>query len=248
MKKTIFISYSSFDAGKVKTLFDRIGREKLLTAIVVEYDGSPMKYIPTKIIDKLNRSDYFVPIITHSSIRTQYINQEIGYATAKKIRTLPLIENEVIHDLRGFITAQNDLPFSFRIFEGNKKKEREEFRNCCDLLISFILNEIEKSKKPKINLSQIFKGQWQNQYTFPDGRSATERVEIKGGNQYYVNGKHMFSLDNIFISKDKKSIRFRKNGINSGDDRKALNILQYKRAGMYSGDEQGNVVIYSEIK
>jgi hypothetical protein len=196
-----------------------------------------------KIISRFKNVDFFVPILTSNSISTQYINQEIGYARAKQIIILPIVEKEIIHLLKGFITSQNDLSFTFRTFEGNKKKERKEFRETCELLMGYISSKI---KKTNIKLSDIFNGSWQNDYEFPDGRKGSEPFKIKKGNQYYLDGDYMFRLDNIFISKDKKTIRFRKNGVKPNDNRKATNILSLKKNGVYFGDEEGNKVIYSK--
>lgn len=250
MKKNVFISYSSLDAGKVKTLFTKMKKESALDPIVVEFDKSPMQYLEAKVVEKLSTADYFVPIITRNSLTAQYMNQEIGFAHAKKIKTIPIVEKELISELKGFITSQNDLSFTFRNFGGNKKRERAEYRTCCDLVTSFIIKKIETKTKTKkeVTLSDIFKGKWINNYSFPDGRTGSEPFEIKNDNEYYLDGKYMFKLDKILISKDKKSIRFRKNGVNKGDNRKAMNILDYKKPGVYAGDEEGNVVIYSKWK
>ena len=251
MKKNVFISYCSGDISKVKALVRRIEKTDCLHPIVVEYGRHSMQYLADKVIDGFKMADYIVPILTNNSINTQYINQEIGYAKAKKIPIMPLIEQDVMYKLKGFVTSQNDLPYNFKGFPENPKRERQTFRECCDILLEDLVSKVSKIRLQKnnaIGLSDIFSGTWQNKFEFPDGNSGTEEFSIKENDRYYIGDHFMFKLDKISISQDKKKITFRKNGVNNGDSRTALNILNLKHPGEYFGDEEGNKVTYSKLR
>lgn len=248
LKKKVFISYSFKDLNKVNTLLRKIKATDFLEPIVVEYNRNSMLNLSDKIESYFKKVDLMIPILTSRSIYTQYINQEIGYAQAKKIQIYPLVEQEVMSKLKGFITNQRDLPYNFKAYP-NRAKEGQAFRNSCDILLEDVARKVRETKqreKPNVGLSHIFKGIWINHYALPNGHRDSERVEIRNGNRYYVGHNFMFKLDKIFISKDKKRIRFRKNGVN-GDGRTARNILELERPGVYIGNEEGNKVRYSKL-
>jgi len=251
MKKNVFISYCSADIPKVKALVKRIERTDYLHPIVVEYGRNSMQYLAEKVIENFKKADYLVPILTRNSINTQYINQEIGYARAKKITIVPLVEQEIMDKLKGFVTSQNDLPYNFKGFPGDQKKERQAFRDCCDILLEDLAIKIKKIKPQKImgiSLSDVFTGVWQNTFEFPDGRNGTEEFTIRENDRYYIGDHFMFKLDRISISPDKKNVTFRKNGVNDGDSRTAVNILHLAHPDVYVGDEEGNRVTYSKLR
>ena len=197
----------------------------------------------------IEESQYIVPILTSKSYKTQWINQEIGFAKAKNKKIIPIVEQQILTHLKGFVNSQMDLSYNFSSTPDNQKKERAAFRKCCDILIFDLESKLKPTKKktpiPK-TLSSIFKGKWINEYEFPDGRKGKESVEIKNGNRYYSNDRFVFELDKIYVSPDLKTIQFRKNGIN-GDDRKAFNKLELIAPGKYSGTEESNRVIYTKV-
>ncbi len=251
MKKNIFVSYCSGDMSKVKAFVKRIDRTDCLQPIVVENGRNSMQYLAEKVMEGFKNADYIVPILTRNSINTQYINQEIGYAKAKKIPIMPLVEQDVMDKLKGFVTSQNDLPYNFKGFPDNLKRERQAFRNCCDILLEDLVAKVSKTKLTKntaLSLSDIFNGVWQNKFEFPDGSGGTEQFSIKENDRYYIGDNFMFKLDKVSISQDKKNITFRKNGVNKNDSRTAVNILRLKEPGIYIGDEEGNKVTYSKLE
>jgi hypothetical protein len=52
--------------------------------------------------------------LTSNSIATQWINQEIGFATALGIRIMSIVESNLIDKLKGFIHKQIDLPYNYQ--------------------------------------------------------------------------------------------------------------------------------------
>src|SRR5258706_963473 len=250
MKKNIFISYSDLDKSKMKSLAKKIERNNALTSIVVAYHRDAMTPLSQKVIDGINASDYVIPILTSKSYKTQWINQEIGYAKAKNKKIIPIVEQEIITQLRGFVNSQMDLSYNFLSTPDNQKRERAEFRKNCDLLLIDIINKLLPTKIKRDTprtLSNIFKGKWLNEYEFPDGRKGKEIVEIKNDNRYYSNDRLMFELDKIYISQDLRSIQFQKNGINP-DTRKALNKLELISPGRYTGTEEKNKRVYTKLE
>jgi hypothetical protein len=249
MKKKIFISYSDLDKSKMNSLAKKIEKSNSLSPIVVAYNRDAMIPLSHKVINGIEESQYIVPILTSKSYKTQWINQEIGFAKAKNKRIIPIVEQQILTHLKGFVNSQMDLSYNFSSTPDNQKKERAAFRKCCDILIFDLESKLKPTKKktptPK-TLSSIFKGKWINEYEFPDGRKGKESVEIKNGNRYYSNDRFVFELDKIYVSPDLKTIQFRKNGIN-GDDRKAFNKLELIAPGKYSGTEESNRVIYTKV-
>jgi hypothetical protein len=127
-------------------------------------------------------------------------------------------------------------------------KERKGFRKCCDILLEDLEMDSKGETKAEetVTLSDIFAGKWLNNYELPTGKKGKETVEIQNGNRYYSNDRFMFLLDKIFISANRKTIKFRKNGVN-GDERTAYNELELIRPGVYSGTEEKNKVTYSKM-
>lgn len=251
MTKNVFISYSSLDKSKVQVLEKKINNTEHLKAFVVEDVRTSMMYVEKKIEHYFAKTDYFIPILTRNSINTQYLNQEIGYAAAKKKKIKPVVGQDVLEDLKGFIHGHHDLPYNFQCFSENPLKEKKTFAACCDILIQDLLEEVIRRNKdvPKdAGLSKVFKGVWQNHFKFPDGREGKEQVSIKENDRYYIGDNFMFRLDKIFISKDRKRIQFRKNGVNDGDDRSVLNDLTRIEPGVYSGTEGENTVTYTRLE
>ncbi len=109
----IFISYQSKDAkfvNMVSITLSRMGLEP----IIVENTSLPGENITTKVLTALNQFDLFMPIITRNSITSQWMNQEIGYAIARKSNImyssiqsfdyiLPIIEKGITRNIKGFL-------------------------------------------------------------------------------------------------------------------------------------------------
>jgi hypothetical protein len=143
MEQKVFISYSDFDRDKVKLLINELKTNPMFSAIVIANNREALEPLAKKVADGIIRSDIFIPILTRNSIMTQWINQEIGFATALNKKVLPIVENDQISNLKGFIHKQIDLPYNF---PSNSKKatENKNFIKQVRLLISDIENMGEK--------------------------------------------------------------------------------------------------------
>jgi len=114
-KENIFISYCTEDLELLKLTKDYINSFKRLNAIVVPQLKSNLSYNSEKVKNELDNSKYFLPILTSNSINNQWVNQEVGYAIHKfkNHEIKPLVEKTIVNDLKGFITASNDLNYRF---------------------------------------------------------------------------------------------------------------------------------------
>jgi len=117
----IFIAYQSRDVkfvDMISTTLTRIGHEP----VVVENTSLPGENITSKVLSALNQFDIFMPIITRNSINSQWLNQEIGYAIAKKSTIfqginisfdfiLPIIEKSTSSNIKGFLVNIEGIGF-----------------------------------------------------------------------------------------------------------------------------------------
>jgi hypothetical protein len=122
MKHEIFISYSDFDKNKVSLIVKELKGNTTFSPIVIAANREALKPLVQKVSDGIIRAKIFLPILTKQSISAQWINQEIGYANALNKRIIPIVDEEIINDLKGFIHKQFDLPY---IFTSNVIKSQE---------------------------------------------------------------------------------------------------------------------------
>lgn len=93
-----------------------------------------------------------------------------------------------------------------------------------------------KSKNGR-SLGEIFTGKWLNNYRHHSGRSGNETIEIKNNDEYYANDESTFLIDQVEISDDLKTVKFRKTRIEDGSQ--SINNLALIRDNVYSGTEAG---------
>lgn len=147
MPINIFISYCSDNKNKMDALKRAIVKTNgVLAPIVIADQRKPRTDLSEKVKDGIKEAGYIVPIITRESIYTQWINQEIGYAEALGKTILPIVEDKVINELKGFIHKNQDLPYRFNS-NSAKSKETSDYRKCYNLLIQDIIREIGGSSK-----------------------------------------------------------------------------------------------------
>jgi hypothetical protein len=127
----VFISYSAEDSVKLKALSKALGKSKRrFLPIIIENRKLPGKPLYEKVKEGILETPFFIPIMTRSSIKNQWVNQEIGFAVANYRNIFPIVEKSIVKRLKGFIHNQIDLPF---VFEGNQTsthKEAQQFLQC----------------------------------------------------------------------------------------------------------------------
>ncbi len=74
-------------------------------------------------------SDYVIPILTDKSITQQWVHQEIGYATARNIPIIPIVEADIRSSLTALVNNSLELPYQFKRMKSNSTRENEIFRN-----------------------------------------------------------------------------------------------------------------------
>lgn len=243
-KKKVFISYADLDKSKMRSLQKIISKYDSIIPIVIADNRQALIQLTKKVSDGIFNCDFFVPILTKNSLVNQWVNQEIGFATALNKRTIPIIEKQIADDLKGFIHKQLDLSYSYYSNVGNKLSEAVSFTNTARLLVKDILNESESTTKV-ISLETLFPGKWESEFIIDNKKYKEYDIEIKEGNKYYTKGVHWFDLNDSFIDMDKKIIRFKKNGLKN-DTRQVFNDLRLNEIGkQYEGtemDKERNVI------
>lgn len=157
MTKKIFISYSDFDKNKMRHLERVIKAEQGLDTIIIADNKRALIQLTDKVKNGIKDCNYFIPIITRQSIKTQWINQEIGFAVAKgNCKIIPIVEKQIIDDLKGFIHRQVDLPYCFEGNIENRRSESIKFVSVARNLVKDIIDEIKNiSSIPKFTPSDI---------------------------------------------------------------------------------------------
>jgi hypothetical protein len=158
MDLKIFISYYSKDSNKMQMLKKLINDTNNLIPIVIAERRNSLVPLTKKVEDGIRESHIIIPILTRESLTSQWVNQEVGYATAlQDIKIMPIIDNHIINDLKGFIHKQVDLSYNFQSFYENKRKEGIHFKKCINKLISDIMEEynIETSSNAQEEIPEI---------------------------------------------------------------------------------------------
>jgi hypothetical protein len=143
-KEEIFISYTDLDKDKVELIVSMLGNNTKFQPLVIASNRQPLIPLAKKVADGIIRAKVFLPILTKNSINTQWINQEIGFATALGKRIIPIVDKEVISLLKGFLHKQIDLPYGFQS-ASEKGQENEDFVNCFRLFISDLEKDFKSS-------------------------------------------------------------------------------------------------------
>jgi hypothetical protein len=227
LKAKVFISFCWDDFHYLETLRQHLDLSSVLLSTVITREHTPAKLLAKKVEDGINEATYFVPILTSNSIKNQWVNQEIGYAYAKGKTIYPIVEQEIMGNLKGFVHKQIDL-FTFQCSEPDNG-------NSFDGVAQAVKECIEKnfcvSKDFIKNI--VFEGTWKNTYKdLIKGTIDEETFIIKNGHEYHIlsDGKteHVFNLCDLDIDINKKQIMFTKKAIRENDTRAVHNILRYE--------------------
>lgn len=146
-----FISYSSKDNRK-KEILESVLKEHAIEPIIILNRENPKDYGESKIKRGIKEADFLIPILTSSSISTQWINQEIGYAESEsdrgRIKIVPIVEEEILSELKQFINLIQDLPYRFHR-SLDKRTENKAFKKQCVRVAKYI------KEQPVFNKNQF---------------------------------------------------------------------------------------------
>ncbi len=156
MKKGIFISYSDFDKDKVNLIVKELTGNIKFFPIVIASNREALKPLTQKVADGIIQSTVILPILTKNSIPTQWINQEIGFATALKKRIMPIVEIDLIDKLKGFIHKQIDLPYNYRPNEDKSEEYKGFIKQVRNLLADLDEEFQELSTDDELSEKSVF--------------------------------------------------------------------------------------------
>jgi predicted transcriptional regulator len=100
-KRVLFISYASENYDKVKLIKKELANHLLFEPFVVADRRKPNKALVKLVSDGIDSAYCIVPILSPQSYKTQWINQEIGYAAGKDIPIIPIVETTILDNLKG---------------------------------------------------------------------------------------------------------------------------------------------------
>lgn len=179
----VFISYSNDDKNKMVALERSIERcFDNIETIVVSRKISPGVPLSEKVKTSIEECDVLIPILTNKSLINQWVNQEIGYAVAKNKDIFPIVESDIIGNLKGFIHNQIDIPFSFKGNRDNSRKESYSYRKCYLNLLKYLSSTYYQS----IDSKPMFKA------TVKPGK-------VKSGDKYTTSVKYKGVVKNGFF-------------------------------------------------
>ena len=105
MAHKIFISYATGDESHIKELYDALSKSMKVDVYIPEWDHATNVSYESKVKEGINSCSVMIVLLTYNSTNTIWLNQEIGYATAKNIPIIPIIEQGI--DVSGFLEGKD---------------------------------------------------------------------------------------------------------------------------------------------
>lgn len=117
MTYRVFISFATGDDDYGRYLSESLSRLEHIEVYVpdwIEVKGKNMDY---KVKEGLDSARVVIVVITFNSTNTVWLNQQIGYAFAKKIPIILVVEKGI--DLKGFLEGSDFITYSRGDFKHN---------------------------------------------------------------------------------------------------------------------------------
>jgi len=108
MAYKVFISYSTKDRELIEDIAEFLPL-KGITPYIAEWDVTPGKNLPRKVVSQIRNSDCVVAILTKGGKRSEWVNQEIGCALGLDKLVIPFVEKGV--RVKGFLEARECIRF-----------------------------------------------------------------------------------------------------------------------------------------
>lgn len=157
MKEKLFISYANENADKVKLITNELLEHPIFEPLVVANKREPNKALVKKVTEGIDSAYRFIPILSIQSFKTQWINQEIGYAEGRGKSIKPIVEKTILKKLKGFVHSNNQCPYLYTArIRKNLRDENKDFMNKFRLLIKDLEEELNVNQKP--NKTEIIVG------------------------------------------------------------------------------------------
>ena len=134
---TVFISHSTKDINVVHELANWI-KSFNINVCVAELDFQAGQPLPDKIAKMIDGSDCVLVILTLGGMRSEWVNQEIGYAKKAGKTIIPIVEEGV--ETKGFITNLEYIHF-------RKNNINETVIKAANYLQHLALHKAEREKQ-----------------------------------------------------------------------------------------------------
>lgn len=181
MKHGIFISYSDYDKDKVELIVNELLGHKMFFPIVIASDRKALKLLTQKVAEGIVKAEIILPIFTKNSIATQWINQEIGYAAALEKKIMPMVESNLIDNLKGFIHKQIDLPYNYST-NSTSPNDNSDFL----IQVKNIIKDLETIyESPPV--PEIFPEKSQYEKMLEETDRVSEEIEFKKQRKEFLN-------------------------------------------------------------
>ena len=112
----VFISYSKEDKDIADQIFYSLQRIVEISPFMAEYFPQAGIDLKQKISNDLDKSSFVIVLLTQSGVASQWVNQEIGYARARQLLIVPVVEEGT--EVQGFLEG-----IEFIKLEKNNPKE-----------------------------------------------------------------------------------------------------------------------------
>lgn len=105
MAYKVFISHSTRDQGLVISLANLLSKFGV-EVFVAEWYLTPGERLDRKVFEQIEKSDCVVALLTRNGMRSNWVQQEIGYALRRpKMVLIPLVEKGI--DQKALAAVQN---------------------------------------------------------------------------------------------------------------------------------------------
>lgn len=138
MAYKVFVSHSTRDQGLVMALTNILSKFGIEVS-VAEWYLSPGQPISQKVFNEIKKSDCVVALFTRNGVRSNWVQQEIGYALKTKRPLIPLVERRTNPRDLG---ALQDIEY----IEYNPNKPNEALRKISTYVKSLKLKKEEREK------------------------------------------------------------------------------------------------------
>jgi len=117
MRHRIFVSYATGDECHVKELYDALSKLEKIEMYIPKGNHDKDVNLESKVREGIDSCSVVIVLLTYNSTNTIWLNQEIGYATAKNIPIISIIEQGI--DVRGFLEGKDYFVFKREDFSYN---------------------------------------------------------------------------------------------------------------------------------
>lgn len=139
--------------------------------IVARSDEDDTEFLNKTVEENMKVAHIVIPVITKKSYKEQWMNQEIGYAVAKKKIVHPIVEKSTIKKLKGFYTnyrkyvntysANSDEQIEREVFDGVFRSLLRNLEKDIAVIKEFTKHKIPYDQQPKRTIKQIEYQSWQ---------------------------------------------------------------------------------------